>query len=163
MILSTFVSLLGVAIILFVIAVILRSIPLIVLSVVCILFVSIWFNAIRSISNYYHFEDPKIDALKSRIAQVIPEINKIQIYGSNKSFTINKRTTYICSKKDNGAYYTDNMLIYVILHELAHALCSDIDDHSKQWESIFDKLLERAEKGGVYDSSIPLVDGYCGY
>lgn len=116
---------------------------------------------------YYKFDDSKLDTLRKRIEPIIPEINKIQLHGSNKSFTIDKQTTYICTKNDRDEYYSDNMLIYVILHELAHALCVDKkcfkDEHGDAWEATFDSLLARAEKGGIYDSKIPILKDYCGY
>ena len=65
-------------------------------------------------------------------------------------------------KNERGEYYPDNMLIYVVLHELAHALCDEID-HTPKYEEIFKDLLARAQDGGIYDSSIPVVDKYCGY
>lgn len=114
------------------------------------------------IENYYQFEDSHLDALKQRIATAIPEIKRVKLVGSNESFTIDKKKTYICLKDDKGKYYPDNTLIYVILHELAHALSPTLR-HTSSWKSIFKSLLIRAEKGGVYDSKIPIVSNYCGY
>lgn len=157
-----FSSILAVAVVILIISIFLKLLPLIIISIIAVVFISLWFNHYSHVSNYYHFEDPKINELKARIAKVIPEIDKIKIYGSNKSFTIDKRTAYICVKDDNGSYYEDNMLVYVILHELAHAITRG-KGHNEEWENNFDKLLERAAKGGIFDPTIPLVDGYCGY
>jgi hypothetical protein len=116
------------------------------------------------VANYYRFSDSKLEELSERIKPVIPEIQYVKIYGSNKSFTINKSVCYICMKDENGNYYQDNMLIYVILHELAHALCDEVKvENSAKWESIFNDLLRRAAEGGVYDPSEPVLDNYCGY
>jgi hypothetical protein len=111
---------------------------------------------------YDKFYDPKLDMLKDRIATAIPEINRIEISGSNKSFTINKKSVYICTKDENGSYYEDNMLIYVILHELAHVLCDEVG-HTEKFKSIFRSLLERATKAGVYNPATPPIDDYCNY
>ena len=119
------------------------------------------------IQNYYKYEDSKIDVLKEKIGRVIPEIHHVELYGSNKSFTIDKKVSYICLKDANGSYYQDNMLVYVILHELAHVLCDEVrppnEEHTPKWEAIFKELLARAEAGGVYNSKIPILSDYCGY
>ncbi len=115
----------------------------------------------------YSFKDPKVDDLRDRIATVIPEIYKVKLLGSNKSFTIDKQVSYICVKNASGEYYPDNMLIYVILHELAHALCDEINpptkEHTPKWEAIFKQLLTRASEAGIYDPNIPIIEDYCGY
>ena len=131
-------------------------------SIVILTFLGSFFARVENYGFYYRYDDPKLDELKHRISTVIPEINNIDIYGSNQSFTIDKKTTYICSKDKREEYYPDNMLIYVILHELAHALSSEVG-HTKVWENIYQNLLERAEKGGIYDSKIPVISDYCGY
>jgi hypothetical protein len=116
----------------------------------------------QTISNYVRFDDEKLDSLRGQLSVAIPEINKVQMYGSDKSFTLNKKACYICLKDEQGEYYPDNMLVYVILHELAHSLCTEID-HTPKYVKIFNSLLNRAEKAGLYDSSIPPIQGYCGY
>lgn len=112
--------------------------------------------------HYEKYPDPKLDEIKNRLSIVFPEIRNVDIAGSNKSFTINKKHVYICSKDENGQYYDDNMLIYVILHELAHVLCDEVG-HTEKYKVIFRSLLERAHKAGLYDPSNPPVDNYCNY
>lgn len=140
----------------------LKYFVLLAIAVVILSFVSAFFSRIENFEKYYMYDDDKLDDLKRRIAVVIPEINRVEFYGSNKSFTIDKRTSYICMKDSGDRYYTDNMLTYVILHELGHAL-SPNKGHTEEWEAIFDSLLDRAAEGGVYDPSIPLTRDYCGY
>lgn len=112
--------------------------------------------------HYEKYHDPKLDEIRDRLSIVFPEIKSIDIAGSNKSFTINKKHVYICSKDENGQYYDDNMLIYVILHELAHVLCDEVG-HTEKYKQIFRSLLERAHKAGLYDPSKPPIDNYCNY
>jgi len=112
--------------------------------------------------HYEKFHDPRLDMLKERIATVIPEIRQVEMSGSNKSFTINKKSVYICTKDENGTYYEDNMLIYVILHELAHVLCDEVG-HTEKYKAIFRSLLERATKAGLYNPATPPIDDYCDY
>lgn len=119
-------------------------------------------------SSYYKFEDPKVEELKDKIRKIWPEIDRLKIYGSNKSITVDKKAIYLCLRDENGEYYPDNMLMYVFLHELAHVFCrknieSDEGHNDPEFKSIFDDLLERAEEMGIYDSSIPVLKMYCGY
>lgn len=111
---------------------------------------------------YDRYTDLKIDQLKQLIGRSIPEINNIEILGSNKSFTVNKKTIYICAKDENGQYYDDNMLIYVMLHELAHVLCPEVG-HTDKYKTIFKSLLERATRSGIYNPATPPIDNYCNY
>lgn len=77
------------------------------------------------------------------------------------SYTINKKKVYICTNNPaNGETYDDNMLTYVIIHELAHALCPDVG-HTPTFYKVFDVLLDRAEAAGVYDPDMPRVKNYC--
>jgi hypothetical protein len=82
--------------------------------------------------------------------------------GSNKSFTVNKEDVYICMKDERNNYYEDNMLIYVILHELAHVLCDEVG-HTEKYKDIFRGLLRRAQQAGLYDPNQPPIDDYCNY
>ena len=55
------------------------------------------------------------------------------------------------------------MLMYVSLHELAHAFSDSVDtDHSgKEFKDNFRNLLNKAQTLGLYDPKIPLVYDYC--
>jgi len=112
------------------------------------------------VDNYVKFYDPKIIEIKNRLSQAIPEIKKINLAGSNRSFTINKKDVYICTKDNNGQYYNDNMLTYVLLHELAHVLCDEVG-HTEKFKHIFQSLLDRAKQANLYNPNIPPNDDYC--
>lgn len=120
------------------------------------------FSGYNVTDHYEKYPDPKLDEIRDRLSTVFPEIKSIDIAGSNKSFTINKKHVYICSKDENGQYYDDNMLTYVILHELAHVLCDEVG-HTEKYKIIFRSLLERAHNAGLYDPSKPPIDNYCNY
>ena len=109
---------------------------------------------------YKSFPDLKLKYLQNKIAQVIPEAANVQMVGSDQAFTINKKKVYICLKDDKQQYYSDNMLTYVILHELAHVFSKSFD-HTLEWEMIFTNLLKRCEQARIYDPKQPIVANYC--
>lgn len=119
-------------------------------------------SAYNKIVEYYkpETEDPVLLKIRDRLAPVFPEIQKIKLYDANKSYTINKTQVHICMKDENGAYYHDNMLTYVLLHELAHVRCDEIG-HTDKFYKIFQNLLDQASSAGLYNPSIPIVQNYC--
>ena len=87
---------------------------------------------------------------------------KIKLYKGKKSYTINKKKIYLCLFDENGNYYLDNHIIYVLCHEMAHVLSNSIG-HTSEFEDNFKKLLERAEKIELYNPNIPMPEDYCTY
>jgi hypothetical protein len=78
-----------------------------------------------------------------------------------ESFTINKKVIHLCTKDpQNGTYYDKNTLMFVVLHELAHVLCSDVG-HTDQFSIINQALLDHAIRRKFYDPSRPFVENYC--
>jgi hypothetical protein len=116
----------------------------------------------RQKDTYDRYLDPRLDALRDKLAPVFPELRTISLYGSNRSFTINKQHVYICMKDEHGNYYDENMLVYVLLHELAHVLCDEVG-HTDKYKQIFRSLLHRAHEADLYDPEIPPLDNYCNY
>lgn len=107
--------------------------------------------------------DPILKELQRQLAILDPEFKSIDINEGNKSYTINKKKVYICLKDEEGRYYDRNMLVYVILHELAHVKNKNDIGHTSKFYSIFNDLLIKAEKAGLYDPRIPPVKNYCGH
>jgi hypothetical protein len=87
-------------------------------------------------------------------------MKNIKLYRGEKSYTINKKKVYICLKDENGYYYDDNTLIYVIAHEISHAICDEIG-HTEKFHGIFEALLVNMEEQGIYNSKIPIKQDYC--
>lgn len=104
--------------------------------------------------------DNKIDGLIEKLIRVHPRAKELQFYHDKKSYTINKKSIYLCIKDENGDYYEENMLIYAALHELGHVLCDEIGHTPKYW-AIFDQLLEKAANMGIYDPTKPVNPNYC--
>lgn len=100
--------------------------------------------------------DKKIIELQSMITLIDKEFKYIPIYkSSTKSYTINKSKIYLRLTDRNDEYYSNNTLIYVLLHEISHILCDDIG-HTESFHTIFSDLLLQAETVGIYDPYIPI-------
>jgi hypothetical protein len=111
---------------------------------------------------FFQTRDPILEGLKKEMSSLHPRFQDVELYVGDKSYTINKERVYVCMKDSDGRYYDRNMLVYVLCHEYAHVLCTDIG-HTDQFFSIFDKLLQKAAVKGIYDPNIPPVKNYCGH
>ena len=109
------------------------------------------------------FDDPMCNEIHRRLIQVDPRAQKLSIKGSNQSFTEDKLRVYLCLYDEKGNYYDINMLMYVALHELAHAISISVDPGHKtdEFKQNFKMLLDKAAAIGVYDKSKPLNYSYC--
>ena len=106
---------------------------------------------------------PAIRRLKKEIAKIDPKLAEIPIYVGNSAYTENKTIIYVCLKHPRtGEVYDMNTLIYVTLHEIAHVITEEYDEHGPEWQNNFTKLLNRAYRRGVYDPSRPVPKDYCG-
>ena len=65
-----------------------------------------------------------------------------------------------CLKDEDGEYYEENMLIYVIAHEIAHVLCPEVG-HTDLFFEINEHLLNELEKESIYNSAVPVIRSYC--
>jgi len=115
---------------------------------------------IRKVETY---DDPICIEIHRRLIQVDPRAQKLSIKGSNQSFTEDKLRVYLCLYDENGQYYDMNMLMYVALHELAHAISTQVDPshQTDEFKNNFKMLLDKAAAIGVYDKSKPLNYAYC--
>ena len=140
----------------------LRSLALMVLTLVLLIVLFV----LRTHEGYSQFHDPKIAQLREQLALVFPESRNVRISGSDQSFTLNKEHIFLCIKDEEGQYYDDNSLMYVLLHEYAHVLCDEIDtteEHKPKFQAIFAHLLDQAAQAGIYNPEQPMVANYCGY
>ena len=164
--------------------------PLRILSVLLaiVLICILTYLITRQVKDYYTSRDPLLQKLKNEIEMAInreknvclsrancklkEQIDKnggpkkclshVSLHEADSSYTINKHKVHLCIKNDKGEYYDENMLIYVLAHELAHVLCDSVG-HTEEWQEIFDELLDCLERQNVYDSSKPLLKDYCNY
>ena len=90
-------------------------------------------------------------------------LKRIPVIPSNRSYTVNKKIVHVCVKKDDGTYYDQNTVIYVLIHELAHVLCTEYG-HTENYYKIFDELLEEAIRLDIYnpnqniDTTYPVME-----
>lgn len=87
-------------------------------------------------------------------------MKELRFLRGEKSYTINKEKVYICMKDENGDYYDENMLIYVIAHEISHAICPEIG-HTELFHEIFDELLFELIDDGIFNPNEDIIMDYC--
>jgi predicted metal-dependent hydrolase len=107
----------------------------------------------------YLENEPTVTRLRNKLAPLFPELNGVKMMKGDASYTINKQKIYLCTESD-GQVYDDNMLTYVILHELAHTQCPEIG-HGERFQKIFKSLLDRAEAYNMFDPRKPRIENYC--
>lgn len=120
--------------------------------------VFVWYLYTKNMETFMENE-PVIVRLKNKLNPYFPELQRVKIMKDNASYTINKSKIYICTESE-GKVYDDNMLTYVILHELAHTMAKSIG-HNEEFKTIFTSLLERAERAQLYNPSLPRPENYC--
>lgn len=152
------------------------STKLLVMLVYVAIILAIMYTIIHEIKENFLQDDPMLDELKKVVRPIFETdekhtgnleklndtkiLDKISLYRGNRSYTINKEKVYICLKDENDEYYNQNMLTYVLLHELAHVVCDEVG-HTEKFHDIFQNLLMKAINTGIYNPSIPVVQNYC--
>lgn len=133
--------------------------------ILCIIFLALLITIIvllsLRISENYGNIDPIVAKLYANLAKIDPKCaKKITIKKAGKSYTVNKKHVHLCVKdEETGEYFNNNMLMYVLLHEIAHVLSKSVG-HTKEFHRKFDELLKKAEHLGYYDPNIPPVENY---
>jgi len=87
-------------------------------------------------------------------------LGKISIYSGSSSYTVDKQHIYLCLSDRSGNFYDMNTLMDVVLHEVSHVICDELD-HTAEFNRIFRILKAQANVIGIYDSSIPFDRSYC--
>jgi hypothetical protein len=126
----------------------------------CFLFLAFITMKLNKIHSYH---DPMIDRIREDLLKVDPRVINLSFHAANESFTEDKKYVYLCLKDKDGKYYDYNMLMYVALHELAHAFSESVDtSHSgDEFRTNFSGLLGKAQSLGLYDPKKPLEYNYC--
>ncbi|AVL94889.1 putative metallopeptidase WLM domain protein [Moumouvirus australiensis] len=102
---------------------------------------------INILKEYLQKNINKYPEYKSYIEQFCKRINGIVLYenppdGKYTSFTVNKGDEIaLCLRSKNGYNLHDlNLIMYVVIHELAHVACPEVD-HTELFKKIFIFLL----------------------
>lgn len=113
---------------------------------------------------YIQSTDPMLIKLQEDVRKLDPRIKDLEFFSSDESYTEDKKKIFICMKDEKGEYYDYNMLMYVTIHEITHALTNVIDIYhvTPQFKNTFESLLSKAYKLGIYDPEKPLYKHYCG-
>lgn len=113
-------------------------------------------NIITPIFNKNNIFINKLKSLNNR--NILSEVN---INVGRKSYTLNKKNVFLCLKDEQGQYYDDNTLIYVLLHEIAHVINTKSIGHDRHFHNTFKELLDLATEKNIYNPNIPVVSNYC--
>jgi hypothetical protein len=110
----------------------------------------------------YSVNHPILQKIRDNFAKMDPDYANIPLREGDSSYTENKSVITVCLKDpDTGKYYSMNTLMYVSIHELAHAVSSQ-HGHGEQFRDHFAKLLKRATELGFYNPALPIPNSYCG-
>jgi hypothetical protein len=130
------------------------------LILACLIIALLVWSVKNQIKENLQQDDPMLHRLKEVLSPIHPSIERLKLYKSDKSYTINKEKIYLCLHDKNGDYYPLSTLSYVLLHEIAHFLNTYDVGHTPKFYEIFDQLLARAEELGIYNPSIPVDPTY---
>ena len=130
----------------------------IVLLLLFIIVMVLWY-LIKTNHESFLENEPTVVRLRNKLLPVFPELGVVKLMKGDASYTINKQKIFLCTESE-GTTYDDNMLTYVILHELAHTMCPEIG-HGDQFQKIFQSLLSRGERHRLFDPRKPRVENYC--
>lgn len=129
-------------------------------------------NNILTLSNYLYENIEKYDEYKEYISLLNKKAKYIILIENTPSsvytsYSINKGEKIVfclTSKKNNREIHDMNLVMYVVLHELAHVACPIYDNHGPLFRKIFYFLTEKAMEIKLYKkidfSNKP--EEYCG-
>ena len=82
-------------------------------------------------------------------------------FPSNKvAHTRSKAEIYMCTRKKGSKEDEEfEKLVFVLLHELSHFICSRCVQHDKPFKETFDEMLRKADKLGIRYTESPKICG----
>lgn len=131
---------------------------------------SIIHNRIFIMRDYLKNNADTYKDFKPYIEQFVNRISNVSLYenppdGSYTSYTVNKGDEIaLCLRSKNTKELHDlNLIMYVVLHELSHVACPELD-HTELFKKIFTFFLEIAIKLNIYKKVDYSIDPheYCG-
>lgn len=108
--------------------------------------------------------DEKLNRIRDKLIRVDPRAANIKFFTNpEEAFTLGKSEIHMCMADPEGKYYSDDILMYIGLHELAHALIpEDTKHHPPKFDTMFNQLKERASYLGLYNPLTEFPTEYCG-
>jgi ABC-type cobalt transport system substrate-binding protein len=148
-----------------------------VIAIILLIFYIIYAILKFTTKEEYIEDDPKIQELYNAIKPLFEKPHKpftgrlkslnsfnilkhISMKKANKSYTINKEVIHMCLKDEHGNYYSQNTLLLVLLHEIAHIINRTVG-HDLNFQETYKELLEYASQKGIVDIKIPVPPTYC--
>lgn len=144
-----------------------------IISCICLI---VWFIREQIEENLLQ-EDPKLLELRNLFDTVFYKgrkysgnletlnnmdiMDEIGLYKGDKSYSINKEKVFLCLKDNEGSYYSNNTLVYVLAHEISHCINKENIGHTQEFHDIFEEVLDLLTKEGIYFPSIPVPQDYC--
>ena len=118
--------------------------------------------------NYRKGDDthPMVKDLKILASKINPVYKHLDLRASDIATTLKKQKILLCvDDPDTGRPYSQNTLMGVLIHELAHyeskSYGTDPDEHNDEWHKNYAILKEKAISVGVYDPKFPPPKNYC--
>jgi hypothetical protein len=133
-----------------------------IIIVLCVYLIFSW--GLPCIEGFAASNDALLDEIAQELVKIDPRLDKISLFGADKTYTINKQKVYICTKDGNGNPYRDKESLYhVASHEFSHVLCKSIG-HTPEFYEIFNDLKRKmAARGLIRDPNRDILPNYCGY
>lgn len=113
---------------------------------------------------------PRINRFKKMVRPILTDedYNRINVFdmknhhiGTGVGYTLNKRDIFICTVKEDGTPEDDDVIMFVLLHELAHAICKRSIHHDATFLQTFDTVLRKARNAGIPYREEKRICGTC--
>lgn len=131
---------------------------------------SVIYQRILMLKNFLQSNINSYPDYKIYIEQFCNRINRTTLTenapnGKYTSYTLNKgdQIALCLRSKYNGKFHDLNLIMYVVIHELAHVACPEID-HTPLFEKIFIFLLQKSIEINIYVQKNYAINPreYCG-
>ena len=112
----------------------------------------------------------RINKMREQLRPILTEhdFNRINIFdmrnhhtSNGVGYTINKQDVYVCTMKADGTPEDDEVIMYVLLHEVAHAICPDSVHHDQLFLQTFNTVLSKARSAGIQYREEKRICGSC--
>ena len=112
----------------------------------------------------------RINKMKDQLRPILTphDFNRINVFDMRNhhttngvGYTINKQDIYVCTIKIDGTPEDDEVIMYVLLHEVAHAICPDSVHHDSLFLQTFDTVLSKARSAGIQYREEKRICGSC--